>query len=357
MELNETRKTYPRWIGLILGLLLPGSAHFLSGRKKAGIVWLLTLMLLSVFSTSISAIPFRFAIAAGLIMNLVLMPLLFIVLIIRSVRAVPRMGFKGWLEFFVILLLINMVFVIVREELTVTSFKTPAQSMYPTLRGTSSTKEQEKTSSYDWLIRGKSYKEFRAKNEGKVEKLRMGPEGILFEVGGVLHHIPGYALASFWPKKELEDGEVMWSGTVYGCDHIMVERFSYLFGEPQRGDVVVFSSDGMDAPNVKSGTTYIKRIVGLPGDRIRISPPYILVNGKPLKEPEIITSFEYENAGLLSHHTDMLELKANEYFVVGDNTGRGRSFDSRFFGPIKRRDIIGRASTIYWPLNRMGPIE
>lgn len=134
--------------------------------------------------------------------------------------------------------------------------------------------------------------------------------------------------------------------TGYPGDHVFAEKVSYRFSEPKRGDIIVFSTNGID--QVPSETVFIKRIVGLPGERISINPPHLLVNGQPISTSANNQNFqlahEHPNAKL-TKPTDEIQLGPDEYFATGDN--QDKSFDSRYFGPIKRKNIVGRITRIY----------
>ncbi|BAL80737.1 signal peptidase I [Caldisericum exile] len=117
-------------------------------------------------------------------------------------------------------------------------------------------------------------------------------------------------------------------------DLVLVEKITYRFSKPHRGDVVVF------IPPNNPKDKYIKRVIGLPGETIYIKNDTVYIDGKPLKEP-------YLNSPM----ADMEPVKVPDgsVFVMGDN--RSVSLDSRVFGPIKISSIIGRAILIYWPIN------
>ncbi len=117
------------------------------------------------------------------------------------------------------------------------------------------------------------------------------------------------------------------------------ERVVYPFHPPQRGDIVVLR------PPVDQGTPYIKRIVGLPGERIAIHDGTIYVNGEPLEEeylPGMATSWP----GAIGQNA--ITIPDGYVFVMGDN--RNNSSDSRVFGPVPKSSIIGKAWVAYWPL-------
>lgn len=131
--------------------------------------------------------------------------------------------------------------------------------------------------------------------------------------------------------------------TLSDKDNLIVDKITYRFTDPQRFDIIVF-------PFQHGGETYyIKRIIGLPGETVRVSGGKIYINGEVLEESygkEIIQS-----GGIAE--TDIV-LADDEYFVMGDN--RNASSDSRDpnVGNIKREDIIGRAWLRIWPLKDIG---
>lgn len=127
--------------------------------------------------------------------------------------------------------------------------------------------------------------------------------------------------------------------TLQNEDNLIVEKISYRFVDPERFDVIVFPFKHAER------TFYIKRIIGLPGETVRIDKEGVIyINGEVLEESygkEII-----ENPGLA---LDEIHLSNNEYFVLGDN--RNDSLDSRdpSVGNIYRKDIVGRAWFRFWP--------
>ena len=121
---------------------------------------------------------------------------------------------------------------------------------------------------------------------------------------------------------------------------ILVDKWSYLFHAPARGDVIVFVAP----PNPTQD--YIKRIIGLPGDIITIQDTTVLVNGKPLSEPYI----DPHRQGNPYQPFVNRVVPPNSYFVLGDN--RNGSSDSRDWGCVPRQNVIGRAALVYWPLGQ-----
>ncbi|MDP2632378.1 MAG: signal peptidase I [Candidatus Curtissbacteria bacterium] len=119
----------------------------------------------------------------------------------------------------------------------------------------------------------------------------------------------------------------------YDGELLLTEKVTYRLYKPERGDVIVFR-----APNSKN-VDFIKRVIGLPGEAIRIENGSVFINGEKLREP-------YETQ--LTGGTEEITLGTEEYFVLGDN--RNASSDSRSFGSIKKDSIRGRTWIVYWPL-------
>ncbi len=127
--------------------------------------------------------------------------------------------------------------------------------------------------------------------------------------------------------------------TLQDQQYILVDKAAYLFHPPERGDVIVF------AYPVDPSQDYVKRIIGIPGDRVEVTQDgFVYVNGVEIHEP-------YISEPTNPYAPTDLVLKADQYFVLGDN--RGDSSDSRAWGPVPRQNIIGKASLVYWPLNAL----
>ncbi|MGB9743338.1 MAG: signal peptidase I [Minisyncoccales bacterium] len=126
-------------------------------------------------------------------------------------------------------------------------------------------------------------------------------------------------------------------------DYLIVDEISYRFREPQRGEVIIFK-----AP-VNSSDRYIKRIVGLPGETVIIENGQVIIKNEAgrmvLKEDKYLSPLVYTPGQV------HLTLKEDEYFVLGDN--RTASFDSRQWGVLPRKNIIGCAWLRLWPVNAL----
>lgn len=130
-------------------------------------------------------------------------------------------------------------------------------------------------------------------------------------------------------------------------EYLLTERVSYYKGNPQRGDVVVFN------PPV-SEDEYIKRIIGLPGEKVSLQNGKIYINGQQLKEEYLDPNLYTEGNSYLEEGGEVV-IPNGEYLVMGDN--RPHSYDSRSWGPIKKKVITGRAWIIYWPPSNLGVVK
>jgi signal peptidase I len=270
---------------VVLGFLLNGSAHFLSGSKAAGLKWYFGLFACGVAAIVFVATPGMLPLVLGLgflVVNIAL----WLVMLKQSYRPVRRIGVTGWLAVIVLALVLNngMRYIVLQ---VVRPFRVPTGAMSPTI-------------------------------------------------------IPG--------------------------DHLFIERLPCWFGSPERGDIVVFRTRGIEG--VPQDTYYIKRVAGLPGERIRIEPPFLVVNGRKVTQPEIFSSMADGSGGsagfrlavpgtpiggILTAPDDEIALGPNKYFVLGDNTVN--SYDSRYWGAISGSSIIGKATRIYWPFARMSALD
>lgn len=142
--------------------------------------------------------------------------------------------------------------------------------------------------------------------------------------------------------------------TFQNGDYLLTDKVSYRFGDPQRGDIVVFHAP--PAANCAKGTgcDFIKRVIGLPGETVKIQSSQIMVDNQPLQEQYIPAEYVTEAEAYLKR-VGVVTLDANEYFVVGDN--RPYSSDSRAWGPITKSDIVGRAFFRYWPAQVSGFVK
>lgn len=146
--------------------------------------------------------------------------------------------------------------------------------------------------------------------------------------------------------------------TIQREDHLLVQKYAYWFSEPKRGDIVVFRTDDIESPLLPKGTFYIKRVAALPGEELQIVDGQLRVNGKTIETPTVLagSSFAILPFNSREPQTNFVTVVPKEaYFVVGDNGTN--SFDSRYYGSVPRRSIIGKATKIYWPYERAGDLR
>lgn len=298
--ITADRTHYRRWINILLSLLLPGSAQYLSGRKTAGILWflanlLLELILTALILSNISSFPSWISFGD--------IPFTVVLIIDACRKPIPKMEKRKWFNFLKVYVLIAVIIpaclALLARQFLIQTFKVPTGAMQPTIMG------------------------ITLDEEGK--------------------QLPG--------------------------DQILVNKTAYWKQMPQRGDIIVFKTKGINHPNVKKSTVYIKRIVGLPGETVSINPPNLIVNGQTVNEPEIFKTITEEqnnyhgyvlankNAAdaLLTDPDKSITLADDEYLVFGDNSKN--SLDGRYYGPIKKSSILGKVVYRYFPLHRKGKID
>jgi signal peptidase I len=154
-------------------------------------------------------------------------------------------------------------------------------------------------------------------------------------------------------------------------DRLIIDKVTYRFSNPQRGDIVVFDpTDTLHRLNYNEA--FIKRVIGLPGDKVEVHNDLVTINGKPLTEnypsanfPDQMTKIYIEKnqkdprIGLWNpenkgpEYTDVVP--AGQYLVLGDH--RSSSLDGRAWGFVPKDKIVGKATLRFWPLNRMGGID
>jgi signal peptidase I len=129
-------------------------------------------------------------------------------------------------------------------------------------------------------------------------------------------------------------------------DRLIIDKISYDFSDPKRGDIIVFNpTSALEAQNFHEA--FIKRVIGLPGDRVEVKEAKVYVNNIPLQENYLEASPDYQWGPVI--------VPAHSYLVLGDN--RNNSYDSHYWGFVPRQNIIGKAMFRFWPLNRIGEID
>jgi signal peptidase I len=191
------------------------------------------------------------------------------------------------------------------------------------------------------------------------------PHMLGFEVGPNRYWVPKDAVMRgelrAYPGQSMRVGDLLWEGTITSGDHLFVNKIAWNFRQPRRGEVAVFLTEGI--PGLPPGTHYIKRMIGLPGERVSISPPDVVVNGVPVKGIKSVDRISSRSPGydgftlapggsdgILRNATDSIALPPRRYFVLGDNTMNSR--DGRYWGTVPEKNLVGPALLVYWPASR-----
>lgn len=297
----------------------------------------------------------------------------------------PGAGFRDNFEILVVAIAVAMGF----RAYFLQPFKIPTGSMQPTLYGIHS-RVQKGPTFFDrmplkllrFALFGEWYMEVRAKNDGEFSfrgHAENSIDGFVY-VSGVPHMVPRDAREEHFRQEFQLDqgalvrkGALLWSGIRISGDHVFVDKVRWNFRHPQRGEIVVFNTDGIPiVPEVPQGTHYIKRLVGLPGERVGIRIPAITVNDEPIPDPrkramlanrcEGYGELPYQPTGVgkltpnpftspypLQKNGDSIPLGLSQYLAFGDNTRS--SLDGRYWGPIPEKNLVGPGAFVYWPVS------
>ena len=131
-------------------------------------------------------------------------------------------------------------------------------------------------------------------------------------------------------------------------DRIFVDKISYRFHEPSRGDIIVFK---YPADKKKD---FVKRLVGLPGDRVEIRQGKLWINGEVLDDPPFSENYYY-NMGEYGKENGSISVPQDNLFTLGDNSAH--SSDSRNWGYVPRSNVVGKAFLIWWPPKRVKLVD
>jgi signal peptidase I len=189
------------------------------------------------------------------------------------------------------------------------------------------------------------------------------PLVLLVSILGVLTIVVGCALA-VWGLHAYSIPNNSMNPTIWTGDLCLVEKFTYCFNEPKRGDIVVISTEELNLPsdNLPSDSGLrIRRIIGVPGDVLRVTSGRILVNGCPLSEcqppvgPTDRIGSDTIQPHYLAYNGDQFVVQKETYFLIGDQLAN--VLDSRLLGPSSRKSILGRVDVIihsgHWRLSAL----
>lgn len=129
-------------------------------------------------------------------------------------------------------------------------------------------------------------------------------------------------------------------------DKLFVNKFVYRFKPPERGDIIVFKYP------LDPKKDFIKRLVALGGERVEISNGTIVINGELVQDPEIFKNIFYYNQPPYGAEGQEITVPPDSYYVLGDNSASSK--DSRYWGFVPKKNLVGKAVFRWWPPNRMG---
>ncbi|MDD5140236.1 MAG: signal peptidase I [Verrucomicrobiales bacterium] len=246
----------------------------------------------------------------------------------------------------------------------------------------------------EWF-QGISYVHVVAQADGKIDKISPMRRFLIFNIkqsiwiGGIEHTLwfppdfgeqPIEKRAGLFldPEHFFHKGDEVIKMQVNAGDHLFVDRLTYNFRKPERGEIIVFETKGIDHPQMKQDQFYIKRMVVMPGDHVQIgNDRHLIINGQRLDAStphfENVYGFNpatppresqfsghvngtvaqqfglYPNlAPLFPDEQTVFNNDSNSYMVMGDNTCN--SFDSRAWGPFPAKNVIGKSFFVYWPI-------
>ncbi len=255
-------------------------------------------------------------------------------------------------------------------------FKIPTGSMQPTLNGIIGHPSPDPAPGLprqiaEFIILGRNYINVVAREDDRVEQIVPQKFGFFFTFSRIICRKQSYLV--YCPPDTLRQDFKVTVGTMYrrgdpiarGAvdtgDQVFVDKFSYNFVKPSRGDVFVFKTD--DIPLIPADPEtgapfYIKRLVGLAGDELRVDPPRLLVNGAVPPGTgfaRVMAAQDgYRGYAAAGNHLGEPEktfrIPERHFFAMGDNSYN--SYDSRYWGPVPEENLVGRGLLVYWPFNR-----
>jgi signal peptidase I len=252
-------------------------------------------------------------------------------------------------------------------------FKIPTGSMQPTLNGIIGYPSEAPAPNIlqriaEFVVRGRNYIDVVSKQDDQVLQVEQKKIGFFFTYSRIvcqhqsfLVYAPSDTLKTYFnvfAGRGYRRGEIVARGAVDTGDQVFVDKLTYNFVKPHRGDVFVFRTNNIpgipDDPET-GAPFYIKRLGGLPGDTLRIDPPKLFVNGKLAQgygfQRVMSAKSGYRGYSLgarfLSSPASTFTVPEHAYFALGDNSYN--SYDSRYWGPVPEEDLVGRGLLVYWP--------
>lgn len=299
-------------------------------------------------------------------------------------KIAPPRPHAGWREHIEVLVVAIVIAAGIKAYI-LQPFKIPTGSMQPTLNGIIGYPQETKAPNplvqvWQFIWNGRNYIDIVSETGGnevigmrKIQRLHFFTFTQLVMKDGqrTVYAPPETLLRDFGvrPGKIYNAGDVIARGYIDTGDQVFVDKVSYHFRAPKRGDVFVFKTTGIR--KIEAGLEpgmgsqfYIKRLAGLPGDQLRIAPPQLYVNGKPASEPGMARVARaqdgyrgYSNGSAVGGHFEFLgspdatfTVPSHSYFALGDNSFN--SSDSRHWGIVPERNVVGRGLVVYWPFGQ-----
>ncbi len=255
-------------------------------------------------------------------------------------------------------------------------FKIPTGSMQPTLNGIighrmSSLPPNIFQQVFDFVWYGRNYINVVSHAQNTVEAVTSRKFLFFFTISRIecdqenftVYAPPEILRQDFqvYPGNVYQPDQIIARGAIDTGDQVFVDKFSYNFIKPHRGDVFVFRTDhifGIREDPEAGAPYYIKRLTGVPGDVLRIASPKLYVNGDEAQSFGIRRVMAGQGAyrgysqgqALLGNPSQSYRIPPHSYFAMGDNSYN--SYDSRYWGPVPEENLVGRGLFVYWPFGR-----
>jgi signal peptidase I len=293
-------------------------------------------------------------------------------------KIVPPQKDAGWRENVEVFLVAIVIAAGVRAYV-LQPFKIPTGSMQPTLYGITSQRMETPppnpiVRAFELVWFGRHYIDLVAKDEDVIVDMKEKTYLNFFTFTTIRGSRSSYTIFAPFrqlvedfrvqPGRTYKKGEIIARGYIQTGDQVFVDKMSYNFVPPQRGDVFVFKTTGiqrieMDFPPGVESQHYIKRLAGLPGDTLRIAAPNLFIDGEKSDQmvfQRVMSGKDgyrgYANmAGFpyLSTPSETFTVPAKGYFALGDNSYFSK--DSRDFGAVPEKNVAGRGLFVYWPFS------